>query len=53
MFLDYIEISNFRPFYGTQRINFGYNEDQNLTVILADNGSGKTSLVNALTWCEK
>lgn len=51
MFLDYIEISNFRPFYGTQRINFGYNKDQNLTVILADNGSGKTSLVNALTWC--
>lgn len=51
MFLDYIEIENFRPYYGNQRIDFGYNENQNLTVILADNGSGKTSLVNALTWC--
>lgn len=51
MFLDYIEISNFRPYYGNQRINFGYAEDKNLTIILADNGSGKTSLVNALTWC--
>lgn len=51
MFLDYIEIENFRPYYGNQRIEFGYNENQNLTVILADNGSGKTSLVNALTWC--
>lgn len=51
MFLDYIEINNFRPYYGSQRIDFGYNENQNLTVILADNGSGKTSLVNALTWC--
>ena len=51
MFLDYIEITNFRPYYGTQRIDFGFNENENLTVILADNGSGKTSLVNALTWC--
>lgn len=51
MFLDYIEINNFRPYYGNQRIEFGFNETQNLTVILADNGSGKTSLVNALTWC--
>lgn len=51
MFLDYIEITNFRPFYGTQKVNFGYTKDKNLTVILADNGSGKTSLVNALTWC--
>lgn len=51
MFLDYIEITNFRPYYGTQRINFGFNQNQNLTIILADNGSGKTSLVNALTWC--
>ena len=51
MFLDYIEINNFRPFYGSQKINFGFNDEQNLTVILADNGSGKTSLVNALTWC--
>lgn len=51
MFLDYIEINNFRPYYGNQRINFGFTGDENLTVILADNGSGKTSLVNALTWC--
>ena len=51
MFLDYIEITNFRPFYGTQRIDFGYSANENLTVILANNGSGKTSLVNALTWC--
>ena len=51
MYLDYIEITNFRPYYGTQRINFGFNQNENLTIILADNGSGKTSLVNALTWC--
>ena len=51
MFLDFIEITNFRPFYGTQRINFGYNDEENLTIILANNGSGKTSLVNAFTWC--
>lgn len=51
MFLDYIEITNFRPYYGTQKINFGYNTEENLTILLANNGSGKTSLVNALTWC--
>lgn len=51
MFLDYIEINNFRPYYGNQKIDFGYTDDKNLTIILADNGSGKTSLVNALTWC--
>lgn len=51
MFLDYIEITNFRPYYDTQTINFGYDEQKNLTVIIADNGSGKTALVNALTWC--
>ena len=51
MYLDYIEITNFRPYYGTQKINFGFNQKENLTIILADNGSGKTSLVNALTWC--
>lgn len=50
MFLDYLEITNFRPYYGTQRIDFGFNDNENLTIILADNGSGKTSLVNALTW---
>lgn len=51
MYLDSIEITNFRPFYGTQKIDFGFNDLENLTIILADNGSGKTSLVNALTWC--
>ena len=51
MYLDSIEINNFRTFYGTQKIDFGFNDLENLTIILADNGSGKTSLVNALTWC--
>lgn len=51
MFLDFIEITNFRPFYGTQKIEFGHSSDKNLTIILANNGSGKTSLVNAFTWC--
>lgn len=51
MFLDYIEITNFRPYYGTQKITSGVENEKNFTVILANNGSGKTSLVNALTWC--
>ena len=51
MYLDYIEIVDFRPFYDYHKIKFGFNDTQNLTVIMAKNGSGKTSFVNALTWC--
>ena len=51
MYLDYIKIINFRPYYGDKNeISFGFNDEKNITVILADNGSGKTSLVNALSW---
>lgn len=51
MFLDSIEIENFRPYYGKQKINTGFDDKKNLTIIMAENGNGKTSLVNALTWC--
>ena len=31
---------NFRTYYDTQTINFGYDEQKNLIVIIADNGIG-------------
>ena len=26
MYLDYVELENYRPYYGKQRINFGFDE---------------------------
>ncbi|MDZ4170829.1 MAG: AAA family ATPase, partial [Methanobacteriaceae archaeon] len=51
MKIDYIKINNFRPYYGTQIIKFSQDPKKNITLIQGDNGSGKTSLLNAFTWC--
>ncbi|HHZ19158.1 MAG TPA: AAA family ATPase [Firmicutes bacterium] len=51
MILDAITLHNFRQFYGTQRIFFSKDKSKNVTVILGENGSGKTALLNAFSWC--
>ncbi|MDO9044555.1 MAG: AAA family ATPase [Methanobacteriaceae archaeon] len=51
MKIDYIKITNFRPYYGTQTIHFSQDPNKNITLIQGNNGSGKTSLINAFTWC--
>ncbi|MDC3295155.1 AAA family ATPase, partial [bacterium] len=45
-----ITFHNFRSFYGEQEIEFGINDDDYLTIIHAQNGSGKTNLLNAILW---
>ncbi|MCD2200168.1 AAA family ATPase [Halobacterium sp. KA-4] len=50
MELDYIELENFRQFYGEQSIAFSKDQDKNVTVIHGANGSGKTTLLNAFLW---
>ena len=44
-------IENWRCFYGEQKIEFASTTDRNVTLIHAENGVGKTSLLNALLWC--
>ncbi len=45
-----LALCNFRPFYGKQpKIVFSHG-NQNITVIHASNGAGKTALLNAFTW---
>ena len=51
MFLEKIILRNFRQFYGEQEIIFSCNPRQNVTLIHAENGVGKTTLLNALLWC--
>ena len=50
MKLNYLQLCNFRQFYGkTARIKFASGE-RNTTVIYGNNGAGKTSILNAFTW---
>ncbi len=51
MILEEIRLTNFRCFYGETSIRFSEDPDKNVTVIYAENGVGKTTLLNALLWC--
>ncbi|KAB7707127.1 AAA family ATPase [Bacillus aerolatus] len=51
MLLKKIILHNFRQYYGTQEINFSIGPKRNITVIHGENGSGKTALLNAFSWC--
>jgi DNA sulfur modification protein DndD len=50
MKLHYLKLKNFRQFYGaTPKIAFAKGK-KNITVLHANNGSGKTALLNAFIW---
>jgi len=46
-----IELKNFRQFYGDQSITFSTSKTKNITLIHAENGTGKTAFLNAILWC--
>lgn len=50
MLLESIKLKNFRQYYGEQLITFSCDSHRNVTVILGDNTSGKTTLVQAFIW---
>lgn len=50
MKLDKIELHNFRSFYGNQILEFSEYEELKVTLIHAQNGVGKTNLLNAVLW---
>jgi len=45
-----IKLNNFRQYRGNQKIVFSSDQKKNVTVILGDNTSGKTTLVQAFNW---
>ena len=45
-----IQIRNFRPFYGDQEVDFAERDLKKVTVIHAENHSGKTNFVDAFRW---
>jgi len=51
MILEEIRLTDFRCFYGENVITFSSDPDRNATLIYAENGVGKTTLLNALLWC--
>lgn len=51
MLIKSIELTNFRIFCGKRTVDFSTDEEKNVTVIMGDNGSGKTTFAQAFSWC--
>lgn len=51
MILNEIRLQDFRCFYGECKISFSSDQERNVTIVYAENGVGKTTLLNALLWC--
>jgi len=51
MLIQYIKLRNFRQYHQEQMIEFSKSPTRNVTVIHGENGSGKTALLNAFSWC--
>jgi DNA sulfur modification protein DndD len=50
MILQRLVVENFRQFRGRQEIVFADNRARNVTLVHAENGFGKTTLLNAFRW---
>ena len=50
MKLKKIVMKNFRQFYGDQEIEISDDPQKNITIVHAENGVGKTTLLNAIFW---
>jgi DNA sulfur modification protein DndD len=46
-----IDMRNFRQFYGHQWLELSQSDDFNVTLVHAENGIGKTTLLNSVYWC--
>ena len=45
-----LTLNNFYRYYGEQKIVFSTEKDKNITVLRGENGTGKTTLLNAFYW---
>lgn len=50
MLLQSIELENFRQFIN-EKIDFSTDPDKNVTLIIGENGTGKTTFAQAFFWC--
>ena len=50
MIIRYITLENFRQFSGEHTIHFSSDPDKKATLIIAQNGTGKTTLLESFSW---
>lgn len=50
MILKSLRLENFRTYRGPEQIDFAHG-DKNVTIIQGNNEVGKTTIMNAITWC--
>ena len=50
MILERLVLDNFRQFKGRQEIVFSDLKERNVTIVHAENGFGKTTILKALLW---
>ena len=46
-----IELENFRGFYGIHEIKFSTDPHKLITLIVAENGTGKSNMMESINWC--
>lgn len=46
-----IKFTNYRQYRGDQTLDFKMDPNKNVTIILGKNGTGKSNILNAMTWC--
>ena len=51
MLIKKITLENFRQFKGIQSVEFSEDNVKNITIILGENGAGKTTFAQAFRWC--
>ena len=51
MLIKQIALKNFRQYKDLQVVKFSCDKEKNVTVVLGDNTSGKTTLIQAFNWC--
>jgi DNA sulfur modification protein DndD len=51
MLIEFVKLTNWRCFYGENDFLVSKDPTSNLTLIRAENGVGKTSLLAAINWC--
>ena len=51
MKIESIEFENFRAFRGNHKIEFSTDDTKTTTLIVAENGVGKSTILNSIYWC--
>jgi len=51
MKIESIEFNNFRAFRGKHKIEFSTDEKKTTTLIIGENGVGKSTILNSIYWC--